>query len=193
MCYNKPKQTSDAIQPRKPPASPTFWPSHLYQPLEPGGKVLQFPPSCAGQLFGGFEAFLAVGHHGQCCVLLGGASSGHFPWVGGEAIFNAQHRFKGSREADTLLSNGGGSSHLKAEILGLPALTVLCPPRGRHLQLSGWPKGCRWQLGVVEPESSPSWYPLIPHETPDMMSCFSREGAGMNSLSFLCRCLSLGR
>lgn len=37
------------------------------------------------------------------CPPLGGASSRHFSWVGGVAIFNAQHRLKGSREAETLL------------------------------------------------------------------------------------------
>lgn len=37
------------------------------------------------------------------CALLGGASSCRFSWVGGVAICNAQHRLKGSKEAETLL------------------------------------------------------------------------------------------
>lgn len=88
----------------------------------------------------------------SCCVPPCGASSRHLPGVGGVAIFNVLHRFKGSREAEPLLKNGGGSgTHLKAEISLLPSTSSSMSPAGRHLKVSRWPKRHRWQMGAVEP------------------------------------------
>lgn len=82
------------------------------------------------------------------CMLLGGASSHHFPWVGRAAIFNAQHRFKDSREAETLLRNECGSSHLKAEIFRLPGASSSMSPEGDILSSLAGPKdtGGNWEL-----------------------------------------------
>lgn len=43
------------------------------------------------------------------CALLGGASSRRSSWVGGVAIFKAQHRLKGSEEAETLRMGARGA------------------------------------------------------------------------------------
>lgn len=85
------------------------------------------------------------------CVLPCGASSRHLPGVGRAAIFKVQHRFKGSREAEPLLKNGGGAPAPTWRLRSpcCPAPPVLCPQQGDILGSLGGPKdtGSRWVLG----------------------------------------------